>query len=325
MITYYTNPQLINLELTDMCPINCPQCYCTLNEGKFLSYEIAEKIINESEQLSVQYINLSGGETLLYPKLNSLIKLCSDKKLISNIAISGFNFNQKIYSSLMSSGLTGFFVSLNGSTETINSYSRNGFTLGMSALQLLSQNKNNNIYINWVMQNNNTLDFPNIVRLAETYRCKALVIIGMKPTSSNELINYPTLDDFHFIYKFIKRYSGPVQIMVENCFSQLKAFLSRNLFSNTNTGMLRGCSAGIDSISVNINGDFIPCRHINTPERYSTIKEYWSESKILQELRNKDIYSFNNCFNCTLKPFCKPCICSTYSTTEEKQYKCPLN
>lgn len=68
MITYYTYPKLINLELTDMCPLNCLQCYCTLNDGKFLSYEIAEKIINEAEQLSVEYINLSGGETLLYPK-----------------------------------------------------------------------------------------------------------------------------------------------------------------------------------------------------------------------------------------------------------------
>lgn len=325
MNTYYTYPKLINLELTDMCPLNCPQCYCTLNGGKILSYDIAEKIINEAELISVKYINLSGGETLLYPKLTNLIKLCSEKDIISNIAISGWNFNQETYNLLMLSGLTGFFVSLNGSTETINSYSRNGFTHGIKALKLLSHNRNSNIYINWVMQNNNTIDFPNVVKLAETYRCKALVIIGMKPTSSNELINYPTPDDFHYIYKFIKSYSGSVQLIVDNCFSQLNAFLGRQLFSNTNTGILRGCSAGIDSISINTNGDFIPCRHLNTPEQHSSIKEYWNKSITLKELRTNDFHSFINCLNCSLKLFCKPCICSTYSKPKAIKNMCPLN
>jgi hypothetical protein len=65
----FDTPLLMNLELTTRCPFRCPQCYCSLEGGKDLAYDKALYWIREAAKNKMQTVNLSGGETLVYPHL----------------------------------------------------------------------------------------------------------------------------------------------------------------------------------------------------------------------------------------------------------------
>ena len=145
----YDTPVLMNLELTTRCPLRCPQCYCDLTKGKDLELETALYWLNEAAKNHVRTVNLSGGETMLYPHLSQLI------------------FD----------GVSGIFISLNGSTEEINAHSRDGYSLAIRALEILNEIGYEKTCINWVMHSNNADDFPNMIRLAETYHVAEIAVM----------------------------------------------------------------------------------------------------------------------------------------------------
>lgn len=105
MIDFFNTPQLINIEVTDKCLLKCPQCYCQLNYGKELDKNIALTVIKEASKLNVKYINISGGETLLYPYLLELIFSCYKNNIYPNIAISGWGFNKTVLDNLIKNGI----------------------------------------------------------------------------------------------------------------------------------------------------------------------------------------------------------------------------
>ena len=148
--------------------------------------------IREAAANGVEVLNFSGGETMCYPYLYEVIWYAHQRGLEVNVALSGFGFNKESYSKLIKSGVNGIFISLNGSTHEVNSYSRNGYHLAISALDLLKNERYESTTINWVMQTSNADDFENMVSLAETYQVARLVVISLKPDSANELPYAPT-------------------------------------------------------------------------------------------------------------------------------------
>ena len=324
---YLTVPQLVNIELTTYCPLQCKQCFA-FNTRKHMPLTLAQKIIKEIASLGVEYINISGGDPLQHPQLNIIIKEASNHKVKTNIAVSGVGITDKTLDALLSAGLHGIFISLNGSTEEINMLSRDGYSIAMQALT----NKNLLNFkirgINWVMQHSNTLDFPNIVKLAENLNLTHITILSKKPSLSGTLEDYPIEDDLYFMVHFIKQYHGPIQLDVDLCFSQLLALLGKGLFINTNTGMFKGCTAGIDSIAINVHGEYQPCRHLMIPEQWLSISDYWNHSKILHQLRHHFDMETHTCHNCTLKYYCRPC--AAISNTQKLDLSmnntyCPLS
>ena len=67
-------PDGMNIELTNCCPLRCPQCYCSLEGGKHIPPEVAIRAIEQGAALGVTHVELSGGETLCYPHLLELVE-----------------------------------------------------------------------------------------------------------------------------------------------------------------------------------------------------------------------------------------------------------
>ena len=124
----------MNIELTTNCPLHCPQCYCTLEGGKNIPIEVAKQKLKEGKEHGVKVVNLSGGETLCYPHLYELISYAKELDIKANVALSGWNFDEDVFNKLVDSGVDGIFISLNGSTDKINSLTRNGYKFAIKAL-----------------------------------------------------------------------------------------------------------------------------------------------------------------------------------------------
>lgn len=303
-----SSPQIMNIELTTRCPLRCPQCYCDLDQGKDIKKEIAIKYIKQAARLKIPFINLSGGETLLYPYLNDLLKLISLNGLKSAIAISGWGFNENKLGELKKSGVDEIYVSLNGSTADINAKSRDGYEYAITALQVLQADQETDYYINWVARNDNVNDFPNLVSLAQAFKVKGIVILESKPDANYMLQASLNLENFLCLANYLKKHNQQeISIEVEPCFSPLRAYINNYYLYNRNTGVNKGCGAGRNSMAVDVDGNLIPCRHLLYPETYEDIENYWWNSKILDMLRSFEDKREEPCLSCYLNNNCLSC------------------
>ncbi len=321
-------PFTMNMELTTRCPLMCPFCYCTLNNGKDLPVKKAFYWLREAKRNKILMVSLSGGETLCYPYLDDVIREGSRLGLEVNVALSGYNLTEERLSDLIQAGVSRIYVSLNGSTSVINSRSRNGYELAMNALKMLSEYGFENTCLNWVMQDYNSDDFQNIVAIAEQYNVKNLVVLGLKPTSDNELKHYPTREQIYSVAKYICTYQGKVFIRIEPCYSCLNAAvkeLSDGL--SIHSPVQIGCIAGQGIVSINVDGNITPCRHLDLPERFDTIKGYWRGSPVLKQIREAAHNLSDPCRSCGFRTGCLHCLAINYSGKKTFQYgfnDCPL-
>lgn len=309
--SYYHRPVLMNLELTSRCPLRCPQCYCDLETGRDMPLETALAWVRKAGASGVRTVNLSGGETLCYPHLYSVAleaaHCCGDV----NVALSGAGFDKDALDSLKQAGVAGIYISLNGSLPEINACSRDGYALAIKALELLLQEGFGHVGINWVMHSTNADDFAGMLRLAERYGVHELAVMMFKPNAKHQLPTVPTLAQMQTVAKAIKAYSGPVNIQIEECFSQMKALINQKFFGNLNNGIEKGCGAGRDAFSVTLDGELTPCRHLDYPEKWDTVDAYWENSSVLKRLRCYDEEPEAPCNACKYKRYCRPCAAVT--------------
>lgn len=324
----YEAPALMNLELTTKCPLHCPQCYCDLSTGRDMDKTIALHWIKEAARVGVKTINLSGGETLIYPHLIELIEECRRLKLEANVAISGVRADRQMLQKLIEAGVKYICVSLNGSTEEINRKSRDGYELAIKSLETLKSIGYQKTMINWVMHSFNADDFSNIIMLAERLEVFAIDVMMFKPDKNHQLPSVPTKAQLLSVAKIIKQYKGKVLIETEPCFSQMRALVGERFFFNQNVGISRGCGAGRDGMSVSVDGFLTPCRHLYTMrEEYDRLDDYWSQSPILQRLRTMEDRIEKPCTDCKYKRNCLPCAAAMRERTADLKMcdeQCPL-
>lgn len=325
----YESPVLMNLELTTRCPLRCPQCYCNLKGGYDMELDTALYWIREAAKNGVKVMNLSGGETLLYPHLGELIAECKHLGMEANIAISGYGADKETLSSLIARGTADICVSLNGSTDEINTLSRDGYQMAVNALENLRDLGYERTVINWVMHSFNAEDFPNIIRLAEEYAVRGIAIIMFKPDRHGAMDSVPQYDQVMTLARQIKEYKGSVTLTVEECFSQLRAVLGQRFFVNTNAGIDRGCGAGRDGVSVSVDGSLTPCRHLfRHKEKWECLADYWRKSATLEELRRVEEQKGDTCGSCRYRIYCLPCQAVSWElagTFAMGAYGCPIS
>lgn len=298
----------MNIELTTKCPLHCPQCYCNLNTGQDIPLDVVLFWLEQAKLAGVKSVYLSGGETLCYPYLVEVIEKANEFCDDINMAISGILFNQDIFDRIIKAGLNKLSVSLNGSTEEINSITRDGYKYAIAALELLKRNGYKHTIINWVMHCNNIDDFPNVVAIAEKYEVSDIIIFAFKPDSSHQLSTAPSFQQMKQIVDFIHHYKGNVKISIESCYSPLLAMhLDTPVFGNLNVGKNKGCLAGINRFSLSVDGKLSPCRHLDKYESYNSIQEYWEKSPVLKQIRFFHNHKDEPCLSCKYSNYCRPC------------------
>ena len=303
----------MNIELTTCCPLHCPQCYCTLEGGKHISLDTAREKIDEAAEHGVFVLHLSGGETLCYPWLYDLIEHARGKIKNIHVAVSGWMFSTKVFQKLVNAGVSGIFVSLNGSTPEMNRVTRDGYDYAIHALQIMKDNSYDSSYINWVMHSGNCEDFKNILKLAEDYHVRHVMVLMFKPDASHALPSYPSGNQIRALGDKIRRYKGPVQIQVESCFSQLLAYVrDTKLFGNLNRGPMKGCRAGLYNYSITVEGKYAPCRHLDIAEDAESVDDYLAHSSIVDQIRNAELQKQAPCDACRYADYCRPCMAVPY-------------
>lgn len=311
------NPAGMNIELTTCCPLRCPQCYCTLEGGRHIPLQKALKALDEGRELGVEHVELSGGETLCYPHLYEVVHHARLLGIAPSISISGWGFDDECLAALVEAGIDGIHVSLNGPTEESNAKSRDGFDLALNALDVLRRRGFPRTRINWVMHRDTADLLDGMVALANEYQVEILVVMVPKPTAAHELDTYPTRGQIERVAQMVKRQPGGVRLTVETCFSQMLAIIGQNRFwGNLNVGRELGCTAGRTSLSVNVDGLYSPCRHLDEYESHPSMLAYWTKSPFLEDLRTLESRRQSPCGACGLRDNCRHCQAYNYKVNK---------
>lgn len=299
----------INIEVTNCCPLHCPQCYCTLAGGKHISLELVKGYIKEAAELGVTHIEYSGGETLCYPHIFDVIEYSKKMGIVTSISLSGWGFDENVFERLVTVGIDAIHVSLNAPSKEYNDLSRDGFEFSISALKLLKEKNFQNTIINWVMHKYTVETLPKMIELAEYYGVSAILILDPKPNADNELLSYPTFEQMVYVADIVKKNTSKVELLIHHCFSSLAALRGKNkLWGNLNRGLYKGCTAGLCSFSISVDGLFSPCRHLEYLEKWDSIQSYWENSEILEKLRNLEKTKREPCSICEYSSYCRHCL-----------------
>ena len=61
-------------------------------------------------------------------------------------------------------------------------------------------------------------------------------------------------------------------------------------------------------MSVSVDGDFLPCRHLDYPEAMESISTYWNNSMLLNSIRDLDTCRRKPCSECRFMNYCRHCL-----------------
>lgn len=91
------NTARIFIEITDKCNLNCSHCYggFARKNKNFINIDDINKIINEAINLEIYEFDITGGEPLLYPELEQLLRKLYDSGMLVSIFTNLTVFNEK--------------------------------------------------------------------------------------------------------------------------------------------------------------------------------------------------------------------------------------
>ena len=111
----YKGPNIVQIDLTDRCNLNCVGCWCHsdfLGKSKLkkfddLPYELVKKLIEDLHKLGIKEIMLSGsGEPFMYPRIMDVITLIKKKGIKLNIVTNFTLLNKEKIKKLLNWMLT---------------------------------------------------------------------------------------------------------------------------------------------------------------------------------------------------------------------------
>lgn len=96
------------VEVTDVCNLRCKGCYRLGKEGHKPLEKIKEEIRFLIKWRNCDNISLAGGEPVLHPRINEIIRFCSGQGLKVVMLTNGYALTEEVVTRLKKAGLTGF-------------------------------------------------------------------------------------------------------------------------------------------------------------------------------------------------------------------------
>lgn len=279
------------------------------------------RILEDASSLGVMNIEMSGGEPLVWPYLFSTIRRISELNMSSLVSTSGFGLTDSIARDFAKAGLTYCWVSINGSNQQIHNLSRDCYQEGVYAVQKLVA-AGISCRINWVARHDNAKDFPELVLMAKSLGVRGVSVLAGKINPFGELESPLDRNDMLFLSDVIRdiiKKENKGFVDVENCFSHLKTLI----YGKKYTPLRKGCSAGRFHMAFDVDGNCLPCRHLPYPEKYTSISDFWHNSKTVKALRNMENSMGYPCNDCVHMDTCLICraVCKETNTDFNAGYK----
>ncbi|MBZ0175893.1 MAG: radical SAM protein [Candidatus Methanoperedens sp.] len=309
------SPITFELDITNNCNALC--VHCSRDSGtseSFLSFYKIKKILEQCERFKVQELFVMGGEPLLHPSFESIIKTARDYGIKSIFTSSnGILITPKVAEILAKYSIY-VQISIHGaSANTHESITRckGSFKKACDAVKLL-RSKNIKVGISFTLLEINKKDIYSIPELALNLRANSLRYLALSDIGRGKQLKRISDSERNEIGKKLKE--------IHDVFSKQGLEIAVSGFpsitSISEQATLYGCPAGITHIHMDYKGIISLCGsvegyQIDNQKQHTNILDVWHEEKL------RKVRIASQC-KCSYRYICSGgCKANIYSASEK--------
>ena len=302
-------PELADISISNYCTNGCSYCYRkSSEEGKFMpleDYRFALKELTSEKYGSIFQVALGGGEPLLHPDFNEIIKITKEEYgIIPNYTTCGKFFNQENIEATRA---------YCGAVAISWDPYRNLSPEELSEIGLYLKNNDVLANIHYVISEktiNDAVDLLNGKYDEYIQDFNSVIFLTYKPTGRAE--NSESIKSADALKTFLNLVDNPVtriKIGFDACFVPvlMKA-------TGVNVDLIDSCECGFFSVYIDENLDVTPCSFCNNSNYHYNLKRFSFE-----KIWESKFSSYRDFINTNCKLDCAEC-----DKISECRGKCPF-
>jgi radical SAM protein with 4Fe4S-binding SPASM domain len=307
---------LAEMELTNKCNLNCKHCYVNKKVLSEIPFDKAKKIVSDLNDLGVNRLVFTGGETLLYKKLFDLADYSKELGVPDIVLLSnGILINEQNVKELKRFSFVQLSIDVPPGKEKIlrADYSNNL----VNTIDLLQKN-GIKVTLLCTLNNRNYTYVKDFVEFASSKGIKIsfnkLAVINNDPELKKLKLNKKQLKEAlakvaEYKHSCNVGCSDPLLFLVDE---KRKKYYD----SMDKKRIIGGCLAGITAIYICSNQDVYICpfvpKKIDSVSRKS-IKTVWEKNRTLSLLRDRKNF-YGKCSKCEYLNACGGCRGASFNS-----------
>ena len=306
----YHGLNIVELEITNTCNLNCKHCYVKKEKKRFMSYNTAKEIIKQCIEMEVYRLVFTGGEPLLHEDLISLAKYAKNKIPSVVLFTNGLLINESNINEML------IFDHIQISIDvppTEKGQFRINYSDKIEEKVKLLTSKKIVVHLHATLHRSLLPYISDLIKYANNHLgvrigFNKLVSMDNKELKKECLTPLELKSALSEISYWMNKKgydvscSDPLLFLVNK--KKMQYFKSIKKY-----GIKGGCTAGIASLYINAEGDVYPCPFIpvlvgnikNIP-----LKKLWYKNPIFNQLRMRRNYD-GKCGKCKFVDFCGGC------------------
>lgn len=315
------SPLTINLTLSFRCNFNCAHCYSREEDLKDeLSIEQFKRVVDILSSWKVPFLNLGGGEPLIYPHLFDFVSYATSKGMQCSMNTNGYLLDKETAKKIKQTGFKSVGVSIDSPEEEKHDFFRNkkgSFKRALIALDNLAS-ENVKTTVSMVISRLNYDNFEEILPILKQYKVSQLFLHNYKCSG----LGYKNMEDYDLSSDEWKDFYTRALDLKKKTRELIISFddpILHLLPEYDETPLVKGSTCGKLSLNIRANGDITPCGFMPVilgNVLKDDIKKIWKESPILNILRNP--VPHGKCISCGVYDNCLGgCKARTYMLTGE--------
>ena len=332
-----TSPLWGQFELLPVCNMKCKACYVHNPENdsrdlrKLLPASFWIDVARQAIDMGMLVLSVTGGETLLYPELDSLFAELSHMGLIISFNTNGTLIDEQQAERLSGFSLAKINLSLYGASD--KTYEKvtgiaDGFSRICKAIDVL-QKAGQNVYLNGVLTPDNQKDLPKMMEFAAS---KGLVLhetsylfpkrepcVGYDPNA----FRFSPEDAAKVRSQYMRMADGEIRYRQEAALSVFRDHVLSSMPEKS--PRIELCRAGRYEFAVDWRGNLQPCILLNAIQE-DLKKKSFSEAWENCVLRMRELSHPRKCLTCSHLNLCPLCHAAIFLETgrhdEAPEYLC---
>lgn len=307
----------LQIDLTQACTERCVHCYIPEYNPVFLPLADAKKAIDEFRAQGGVGLTLSGGECMLHPDFDEIVRYAREQDLIVGI-LSNLTLCDDAKVALLHETEATVQVSL----YSMDSATHDGITrrpgswfATKTAIEKLRE-AHIPCRISCPTMKTNYKDYLAVLDFARSLRMDAqtdFIIMGKQNCDTSNLSHRLDLEETRCILEDVVFRSVP---MNSEYYDPAK---KNDLLSVEAWKKRKVCGACVSSVCLEANGDYYPCPGFGGVVlgncREHDLKWIWNESPETLRIRAVTGASFPKCAACKDRDYCSTCMCRNFNET----------